>query len=240
MYSDEELLPLSGLQHLAFCERQWALIHIEQLWSENLHTAGGRVLHDRVHGDAEASELRGDLLITRGVPLVSYALGIRGVADVVEFERLPGEDADGAVLPKRKGRWRPFPVEYKRGKPKEHDADLVQVCAQALCLEEMLGVPVRNGALYYGQPRRRHLVTLHEGLRERVNRLAGHMHELFRLGRTPAPSPGPQCDSCSLVHLCLPRAARAERSARGYLKRMIAKTDSAEDAAQEPRETWNA
>ena len=147
---EEELLALSGLQHLAFCERQWALIHLEGLWAENRPTMEGRFLHERVN-DPFFDESRGEVLITRSVPLVSYQLGVFGIADVVEF--YPTTDTRvGVELPTRTGLWRPAPVEYKRGYPKPDDRDLVQLCAQAICLEEMLGIAVDMGYMYYWRP----------------------------------------------------------------------------------------
>src|SRR5579859_4686917 len=148
MYSEEDLLPISALQHLAFCERQWALIHLEGVWAENQLTAEGRVIHDRAH--EPGTESRGDVRVSRGLRLRSLRLGLSGIADVVEFHRCgrrgdtsgKGLVASGVALPSVSGSWAPFPVEYKRGRPKSGPFDEIQLCAQALCLEEMLGVPV--------------------------------------------------------------------------------------------------
>ena len=166
MYSEDDLLPISGLQHLHFCERQWGLIHLEQQWEENRLTAEGRLLHDRVH--EAGSETRPGVVIARGLHLHSFRLGLTGVADVVEFQQ--AEDAaEGAIqLPERRGWWRLFPVEYKRGEPKADACDEVQLCAQALCLEETLGAAIRGGALFYGQKRRRTDVPFDEELRART------------------------------------------------------------------------
>ena len=150
IYSEDDLLPVSALQHLTFCERQCALIHIEQLWSENIFTAQGRVMHERVH--SETSENRRNVRIELGMPLRSLRLGLIGKADVVEFHRQPN------------GMWQPFPVEYKRGKPKLNNCDKVQLCAQAICLEETLGVSISSGALFYGKDRRRADVEFNETL----------------------------------------------------------------------------
>lgn len=165
MHSDDDLLPLSALQHLVFCERQCALIHIEQAWEENLFTAEGRLMHEKVH--EEGLESRGDTRIARAVRLCSRELGLIGVADVIEFHRVRKEDKreqspDAVRLDGVTGWWSPFPVEYKRGKPKADDCDEVQVCAQGLCLEEMLGVSIPSGALFYGRPRRRTDVAFDE------------------------------------------------------------------------------
>ena len=154
-WQEEDYLPLSGLQHFVFCRRQWALIHIEQQWAENYWTVDGDILHEKAH-DPEKRERRGDLLITRGMPIHSPTLGVSGQCDVVEFRR----DDYGTALRGEEGLWVPFPVEYKRGKPKEHQADELQLCAQALCLEEMLCCPVPAGALFYGASS--HLEQVHQ------------------------------------------------------------------------------
>ena len=186
----DDSLPLSALQHLAFCPRQCALIHIEQQWAENRLTAEGRVLHDKAH--EAGSESRCDLRVARGLPMQSIALGLHGVADIVEFHRQPN------------GAWQPFPVEYKRGRPKAEPIDAVQLCAQAICLEEMLGQPVPDGAIFYGATHRRHDVSFDEGLRTETRRLAASAHSLVATGRTPAPEFGPKCRSCSFLELCRP------------------------------------
>ncbi len=226
MYADDDLLPLSGLQHLAFCERQWALIHLEGQWEENRLTAEGRVLHERVE-DGER-ESRGDLVITRSMRLRSLRLGLVGVADVVEWYRseAPSSEQPNAVrLPGRHGWWRPCPIEYKRGRPKSNRIDEVQLCAQALCLEETLGVRSEAGALFYGQPRRRTEVLFDESLRGETERLAMRMHELFEAGRTPTARYEPKCKNCSLQERCLPRVTGNGKVAR-YLDREVFHPDS--------------
>jgi CRISPR-associated exonuclease Cas4 len=200
MYSEEDLLPLSGLQHLLFCERQWALIHLEQIWAENRLTADGRVMHERVH--QSASEGRPGLRIVRGLRLHSLRLGLSGQADVVEYHRA---ERSGITLPGREGFWTVFPVEYKRGRPKADACDEVQLCAQGLCLEEMYGSPVAGGALYYGEPRRRTEVAFSEELRRQTEALAARMHALYRTRVTPSAVWQPKCDSCSLRDACLPK-----------------------------------
>lgn len=209
MFSEDDLLPISALQHLVFCERQCALIHIEGLWEENVLTAQGRVLHEKVHNDDEG-EVRAGVRIARGLRLRSLRLGLSGVADVVEF------DLGGAGPPV------PFPVEYKRGRPKPDDCDLAQLCAQALCLEEMLGVAVLAGAIFYGKPRRRLEVAIDEALRARTEALAGQLHALISSGRTPLVPYQKKCDSCSLLSLCLPRVTGGRQSARHYLQHSLA------------------
>lgn len=228
MYSEDDLLPLSGLQHLAFCERQWALIHLEGQWAENRLTAEGRRLHERV--DEGRGERRGDLRIARGLPLRSLRLGLAGKADVVEFRRVP-EDAEGARLPGVDGRWIPRPVEYKRGRPKRDRSDEIQLCAQALCLEEMLGTPVPEGSLFYGTTRRRLDVLLDTEPRRETEALVARMHALRAAGRTPAARFEPKCERCSLLDLCMPRTTGGERRVAGYLARIA--RDAAADADRE-------
>jgi CRISPR-associated exonuclease Cas4 len=206
MYSEDDLLPISALQHLLFCERQCALIHIEQVWDENRFTAEGRVMHERVHEEGAAS--RGGVRIERGVAPRALRLGLTGKADTVEFHRA-GE-----------GPWRPYPVEYKRGKPKPDDSDKVQLCAQALCLEEMLGVEVPAGAVFYGQPRRRLDVAFGEKLRKTTEAAALKLHEMIAGGVTPPPCNDKRCRNCSLLDRCLPRAVR--HSVDRYMGRVLA------------------
>jgi CRISPR-associated exonuclease Cas4 len=228
MYEEEDWQPISALQHLAFCERQWGLIHLEGQWSDNRLTAEGNLLHRRV--DTPRDENRPGLRVAHRLHLHSRRLGLVGLADVVEFNLLEGGASEGASLPGAPGRWRPFPVEYKRGAPKVGPWDQVQLCAQALCLEEMLGVAVPAGAIFYGRPRRRQAVRLTLELRWQTEELASRLHALARLGRTPPPNPGPHCKSCSLKETCLPKAA-AGPSAAGYLERELARALAGEDAS---------
>ena len=202
-YKEEDWLQLSGLQHFAFCRRQWALIHIEGLWKENLHTVEGDLFHARAH-DEKARERRGDTLILRGLAIYSRTLGITGQCDVVEFHA----DTQGVPLYGEKGSWQPYPVEYKKGKPKEHDADKLQLCAQAMCLEEMLCCAIPEGALFYGEPHRRTVVPFTEPLRQAVQSSLKEMHQLYRRGYTPQVKPTKACNACSLKELCLPRLQR--------------------------------
>lgn len=215
MYQEDELIPISALQHLAFCERQCALIHVEQVWSENRLTAEGRVLHERVH--EAGSESRPDARVVRGLRLRSLRLGLTGVADVVEFH----PDPSGVEVPRLRGRWRPFPVEYKRGRPKPDGCDDVQLCAQAICLEEMLDTVIAEGAFFYGQPRRRHPVTLDAALRARTEEAAKRAHALIAAGQTPPARYEKKCDACSLFDLCKPQTIGAGKSARRYLGQML-------------------
>jgi CRISPR-associated exonuclease Cas4 len=217
MHSEDDLLPLSGLQHLVFCERQWGLIHIEQQWQENRLTSEGRILHEKVH--EAGTEARPGVVTARGLPLRSFRLGLSGQADVVEFHPAGPGAPSASPLPGRRGKWRPFPVEYKRGRPKSDGCDEVQLCAQALCLEEMLGVALEGGALFYGATRRRKDVPFDAQLRTRTEGLARRMHELYSARVTPPAVYAKKCDRCSLYDRCLPRTA----SKRGGVKRYLAR-----------------
>lgn len=212
-YEEEEFLELSGLQHFDFCRRQWALIHIEGQWEENSRTLQGRILHENAH-DASRTEKRGDLLIVRGLPVFSRSLGVSGVCDVVEFRA----SSDGVTLFGREGSWLPRPVEYKRGVSKKIDADRLQLCCQAICLEEMLLCPpIEEAYLYYGESRRREAVALNAELRSRVASLTAEMHELTRRQYTPKVKPSKSCNACSLKERCLPALYGRTGSALEYL-----------------------
>ena len=212
-YREEDFLQLSGIQHFAFCRRQWALIHLEQQWQENLRTVEGHILHEKAH-DAFFIEKRGNLLIARGLPVFSRILGVSGACDVVEFHR----SADGVSLFGREERYRPVPVEYKRGKPKEHRADELQLCCQAMCLEEMLLCEeIQIGYLYYGEPKRRQEVKLDETLRMQVCSMLEEMHSYYTRGYTPKSKPGKHCKACSLEDICMPRLYSAG-SVEQYIK----------------------
>ena len=224
MYTEDDLLPISALQHLAFCERQWGLIHLEGLWDENRLTAEGHILHDRAH-EGE-TEMRGDVRTARGLRLRSLRLGLTGVADVVEFHRV--EDT-GISLADITGLWSPVIVEYKRGKPKIGREDEVQICAQALCLEEMLEVVMQDGILFYGQPRRRYEVVFTEQLRKETESLAARLHELSGKEVTPPAEYSKKCKSCSLLNLCLPKVASGRRDVHGYMTRTISNTEPDEE-----------
>jgi CRISPR-associated exonuclease Cas4 len=220
MFTEDELLPISALQHLVFCERQCALIHLEGQWAENRLTVEGDQLHERVHEDRGA-EARGDLRIVRGLTLRSFRLGLVGIADVVEFRPAGQADAGGGLvsLPGWDGRWRALPVEYKRGRPKSDICDTVQVGAQAMCLEEMLGGTVAEGALFYASVRRRTPVVVDTALRVAVETAAGRLHGLIRARLTPRARYEKKCDNCSLVEVCMPGLGTRRRSVRDYLAR---------------------
>ena len=198
-YREEEWLQLSGIQHYAFCPRQWGLIHVEGLWKENVLTAEGAIQHEKAH-DEHADELRGELLTVRGMRVFSADLGVSGSCDVVEFTRCE----DGVPLTGREGRWSAYPVEYKHGAPKSGDADRLQVCVQAMCLEEMLGCAIPRGALFYQQTRRRETVELDEALRAQARELLREMHDMARRSYTPRARKGARCRACSLAEQCLP------------------------------------
>jgi len=210
MYCKDDLLPLSALQHLLFCERQCALIHIEQVWQENLFTAQGRILHERV--DRGGKTLGSNVHIAYSLLLRSLRLGLTGKADAVEFHR---KVKNGRKV------WHPFPVEYKRGRPKSDDCDRVQLCAQAICLEEMLDVEISCGALFYGKIRRRHDVAFDPALRQKTEEAARRLHELIASGKTPPPVSTSKCKSCSLLDICIPKACKGTRSAKDYLQAAI-------------------
>jgi CRISPR-associated exonuclease Cas4 len=206
-YSEDDLIMISALAHFSYCERRCALIHIEQIWDENLFTAEGRIMHEKVH--EEHSESRGNMRTEYGVSLRSLRLGLIGKADVVEFHRLS------------ENKWQPFPVEYKRGKPKPDDCDKVQLCAQAMCLEEMLGVEIQRGALFYGKTRRRLDVVFDDTLRRKTEDAANKARALIESGQTPKPVFSKRCKSCSLVAECLPKTVGKRRSVKSYLARFL-------------------
>ena len=212
MYTEDQLIPISALQHLIFCPRQCALIHLEQAWQENFFTAEGRNMHEKVHeSDVES---RGDVRIMRGLRLQSLRFGLVGQADVVEFIR----SDTGISVDQAEGLYQPYPVEYKRGKPKLDDSDTVQLCAQALCLEEMMQIDIPEGALFYGRPRRRHIVVLDYDLRARTEQVIDEVHILFADQVTPkADYIKKKCAACSLVQLCMPKVTGIRKDVAGYL-----------------------
>ncbi len=206
MYTESDFVALSALQHFIFCPRQCALIHLEQKWSENVYTAEGREMHDKV--DNGETSYRCGVRVTRSALLRSAVLGVSGIADVVEWHKVNNHEE-------------PFPVEYKRGRPKKHDADKIQLCAQALCLEEMISRHISSGALFYGQTKHRLDVVFDEGLREKTILAAEGVHDLFRKGITPPPIPGAKCSLCSLKDDCLPEVIGHGRSATTYLQKLV-------------------
>ncbi len=224
MNTDDDLVMISALQHFLFCPRQCALIHIEKVWEENYLTAAGRTLHERV--DRTGTETRKDIHLATALNLVSKRLGVTGIADMVEFRKtdsaVNGEGVTVAIkLPKKSGWWIPFPVEYKRGAPKLHRADEVQLCAQALCLEEMLGVTISAGALFYGETRRRTDVVFDGELRALTEKTIEGARNLLRSGTTPPPVLTKGCKACSLVDLCRPEELGTNMSAKRWIRLRI-------------------
>ena len=216
-YEEDDYLLLSGIQHYAFCPRQWALIHIEAQWNENYLTAGGRVMHAKAH-DGDTNEKRGDLIIFRALKVHSAELGISGECDVVEFYK----SENGVSLNGYDGLWVPYPVEYKRGKTKLDDCDRLQLCAQAVCLEETLFVKVESGALFYGEPRRREVVDFTLELRNKLSAIVKSMHEMFSRKYTPKAVNGKYCQSCSMKDLCLPKLGDKDKtSVKKYMEAHI-------------------
>jgi len=267
MFSEDDLMPVSALSHLVFCERRAALLFIECIWEDNVFTIEGNQLHEKVH-EEETVESRGDVRIARGLRLRSLRLGLTGIADVIEFHReevisgkcsgvseMPEDHSSFTkvtedksaieligvegpvvshvrVLAKDKsaieligveGLWRPFIVEYKRGRLRHEKSFEVQLCAQALCLEEMLNVSVPAGAVFYGKPRRRLDVTFTPQLRAETESAAARLHELFRNGRTPTAVYEKKCESCSLMHLCMPKTLSAQKDVGKYIRNSINK-----------------
>jgi CRISPR-associated exonuclease Cas4 len=214
-YKEEDFLQLSGLQHFKFCRRRWALIHIENQWAENFLTVDGALLHKNAH-DSRFQESRGDRIIARGIRIFSAALGISGQCDVLEFLR----SEEGVPLPGREGLWQPYPVEYKRGSPNSQSGDMLQLCGQALCLEEMLCCSIPQGALFFGEIRRRQAVCFTGELRQAVRESLAEMHDLYRRGHTPKVRPTKACNACSLKEMCLPKLMR-KRSAAEYVRQSL-------------------
>lgn len=214
-YREEDYLMISGIQHFVFCRRQWALIHVEQQWAENRLTAEGEVMHRNAHKDSFV-EKRPGILVTRGLRVSSSRLGMTGQCDVVEF--LSSEN--GAVIQGHRGLWDVVPVEYKRGKDKNDDSDMCQLCLEAMCLEEMMGCSISFGYIFYNEIRRRRKVELTPALRDRVTKAAAEMHDYFRRGYTPKVKTSKKCQSCSMKDLCIPKLCR-NRSARDYLEQAL-------------------
>lgn len=214
-YKEEDYLLLSGIQHFVFCRRQWALIHIEQEWEENVLTVEGNALHEKAD-DPFVREKRGDTIYVRALPVHSPTLGITGVCDMVEFK----EHKDGIPLAGEKGLYIVKPIEYKRGKPKKNDADIVQLTAQAMCLEEMLAIQINEAALYYHEVRQRLPMEITEAMRVRVMRLTEEMHHYYQRRYTPKVKTGKHCTNCSLRHVCLPELDKKE-TVKTYMNRIL-------------------
>jgi len=216
MYSEDELLSLSGIQHFYFCKRQWALIHIEQQWSENMATAEGRIIHEKAD-DPFFYESRKTTFISRSMPLVSFELGFYGVADIVEFTG----SKKGVEVKGWGGRWIPNIVEYKRGKPKVDERDVVQLVTQVMCLEEMLGFKINSSDFFYNETKRRFRVDITDDLRNEVINLSHEMHKFYRERITPRAEKGKHCRACSLVDICMPRLTSKKVSVANYIEKYI-------------------
>lgn len=214
-YNEDEYLMLSGIQHFVFCRRQWALIHIEQQWAENFRTTDGEIMHKNVH-DSSYNEKRKDTIITRAMAVSSSQLGISGECDCVEFKR----SSEGVELFGREGKYIVIPVEYKRGEPKEDESDIMQLAAQAMCLEDMLCCEILFGYLFYGETRRRMKVEFDESLRKRTIDTISEMHSLYRSKHTPKVKRTKACNACSLKDICLPVIC-GNKTASEYIKSMI-------------------
>ncbi len=214
-YSEEQLLSISGIQHFVFCRRQWALIHIEQQWEENLLTVSGSIMHKNAH-DNSNSEKRNDIIISRGMPIASRELGLTGVCDVVEFHK----SEDGAIIHGYDGLYKIIPVEYKHGEPKDNDADILQVAAQAYCLENMFCTKIDELNIFYAKTRRRLRIPFDDEIRERLMCVINEMHALYNRKYTPKVKKSKQCNACSLAEICLPKLSKSD-SVEKYIRTNI-------------------
>lgn len=214
-YREDEYLMISGIQHFSFCRRQWALIHIEQQWAENEHTVIGELMHKKVH-DPYLTEKRKDVLITRALPVSSRLLGISGECDVVEFHK----KEQGVKLYGHRGFFEIYPIEYKKGKPKKSEEDILQLTAQALCLEEMFSTDISEGALFYGETRRREIIQFTNELREHVKDMVKEMHQYYADQYTPKVKYSKRCHSCSLKDICMPKMGKAT-SVNEYIEQTL-------------------
>lgn len=218
-YKEDEFLMLSGIQHFAFCRRQWALIHIEQQWQENEHTVEGELMHRKAH-DSYSLEKRKDVIISRAIPVHSREMGVSGVCDIVEFHKAE----DGITLHGHRGLFKIYPIEYKKGKPKDTQIDILQLAAQAMCLEEMCSARIDEGALYYGEIHRREIVFITDELRQQVRSYFSEMHQLYQKGYTPKVKWSKSCNACSLRDICLPKLGKTT-SVKTYIQKTIAEDD---------------
>lgn len=215
MYEEQEYLMISGIQHFLFCRRQWALIHIEQQWQENVLTLEGQYLHEKAD-QPTVREKRKDRLIVRALPIHSPTFGLTGICDVVEFV----QDPQGISLADETGSFRPIPVEYKHGKPKQELSDIMQLMAQVVCLEEMLVCSIPKAYLYYHETKRREEVVIDEGLREKLKTTVAEMHQYWARRYTPKVKTGNFCKKCSLQNICLPKLMNVQ-TVKGYLDRRL-------------------
>lgn len=214
-YKEDDYLMISGIQHFKFCRRQWALIHIEQQWDENIHTVAGELMHKKVH-DPYLKEKRKDLIIARALPVSSRKLGISGECDVVEFQKCE----DGIQLYGHRGLYKIYPIEYKKGSPKVSEEDILQLTAQALCLEEMFSTAILEGAIFYGETRQREVIAITDERRAQVEDMFKEMHQYFARQYTPKVKYTKSCNACSLKNICLPKLGKAV-SVKTYMEKML-------------------
>lgn len=218
-YQEDDYLMISGIQHFQFCRRQWALIHIEQQWEENVHTAIGDLMHKKVH-DPYLTEKRKGVLVVRALPVSSKSLGFSGECDVVEFHQA----GDGVKLHGHRGFYQIYPIEYKKGKPKSTEEDILQVTAQTMCLEEMFSAKIEKAALFYGETRRREDVIITGELRQQVKNMAEEMHRYYERRYTPRVRTGKRCNSCSLKEICMPKLEKVS-SVKAYLNEALGESE---------------
>ena len=221
-YAEEDMLMLSGIQHFAFCPRQWALIHIEQQWGENRLTTEGHIMHRHVD-DPFYRQKMGEHICLRAVNLASAELGLYGISDIVELQ--PTDDLTNSIThPQYTGNWLPYPVEYKHGKPKPNDIDLVQLTAQAMCLEEQYEIHIPQGSIYYGEIRRRTEVKFTDDLRSAVRSYVSAMHDMFNHSIVPSAEEKPYCRNCSLKDICMPGTANRTSASTYLIQQLYAET----------------
>jgi CRISPR-associated exonuclease Cas4 len=215
-YSQDDYLMISGIQHFKFCRRQWALIHVEQQWAENEHTVIGELMHKKAH-DPYLTEKRKDILVVRDLPVSSRSMGVSGECDIVEFHKCE----DGVKLYGHRGTYSLYPIEYKKGKPKASNEDELQLMAQAMCLEEMFSTKITEGAIFYGETRRRKPIVFTDELRDEVKKIFGEMHDYYDRNYTPKVKTSKRCVSCSLKDICMPKMARDYTSVDAYLNKNL-------------------
>ena len=220
LYNEDEFLQLSGIQHFIFCRRQWALAYIEMQWDENVRTVEGKILHEKAH-DVYLKEKRGNVLIARAMPVHSHEMGVSGECDVVEFHKTD----DGIALAGKSGTYSVIPVEYKRGVPKADDSDILQVAAQAMCLEEMLCCDIPYGYIYYGETKHRITVDFNEEVRSKVKKTFEEMHKYYNQQYTPKVKINKRCNACSLKHVCLP-VLNKKKAVSEYIDRTVFEEES--------------
>lgn len=217
-YSQDDYLMISGIQHFKFCRRQWALIHVEQQWAENEHTVIGELMHKKAH-DPYLTEKRKDILVVRALPVSSRSMGVSGECDIVEFHKCE----DGVKLYGHRGTYSLYPIEYKKGKPKESNEDELQLMAQAMCLEEMFSTKITEGAIFYGETRRRQPIVFTDELRDEVKKIFGEMHDYYDRNYTPKVKTSKGCVSCSLKDICMPKIDKSG-SVESYINKMLGET----------------